>query len=76
MQLGVGFCSAGRFASAQTHVKRAKSLAVNSTYFLARAMNQQALLWSLRCRFGDAKSEALRALDAFEKLGPRVVQRS
>ena len=34
-------------------------------------MGQQAVIWRLLWRFGDAKSEALRALDAFEKPGLR-----
>ena len=62
------FCEQGQFENAQIHVERAKSLAVNDTYLLAWAMYQQALLWSRQRRFVDAKSEASRALDAFEKL--------
>ena len=63
------FCDQGKFEDAQAHLKRAKSHAINDAYLSARAMDQQALLWSRQRRFGDAKSEALRAIDAFEKLG-------
>ena len=63
------FSDQGKFEDAQTHVERAKSLAVKAPYHLARAIYQQALLWNRQGRFEDAKSEALSALDAFEKLG-------
>ena len=63
------FCGGYKLTSAQTHLERAKSHAVNNPYLLARAMGLQTLVWGMQWRFGDAKSEALRALDAFEKLG-------
>ena len=63
------FCEQGKFKDAQTHVECAKSHAVNDMYLIARAVLQQALLWDQQGRFEDAKSEALCALDAFEKLG-------
>ena len=59
----------GKFEDAQAHLELAKSHAVNSTYNLARATAQQAWLWDRQGRFGDAESEALCAIDAFEKLG-------
>ena len=58
-----------KFADAQACLECAKSHGVNNPYLLARAMHQQAQLWSRQDRSEDAKSEALRALDAFEKLG-------
>ena len=63
------FSEQGKFEDAQTHLEHAQSHAVNHTYLLAQAMDQQARLWDLQGRFEDAKSEALRALDAFEGLG-------
>jgi hypothetical protein len=39
------------------------------THTLARVMWQQAEFWHRQNRFEEAKSEALRALDAFEMLG-------
>ena len=54
---------------ANTHVERAKSHADGDEYRLARAIYMQAELWSLQRRLEEAKSEALRALEIFEKLG-------
>ena len=62
------FRGQGEFEEAQTHVEHAKSHAV-TTYLLARAMDQQARVWYGQRRLKGAKSEAVRALDAFEKLG-------
>ena len=59
----------GKFEDAQTHIEHAKPHADNVPYLLARAMDQQAWLWAQQGRFEDAKSQTLRALDAFEKLG-------
>ena len=58
-----------KFGDAQTHVEHAKSFAANSAYYLARASFLQAWLWCIQDMFGEAKSEALAALDVFEKLG-------
>ena len=63
------FSHKGKFGDAQTHVEHAKAHAVNDPYLLARAMDQQARVWGGQRRFEEARSEALRALDAFEKLG-------
>jgi len=73
----VQFCLAelssdeGRFDDAHAHVERAKLHATNDndTYVLARAMQLQAGFWHAQHRFEEAKSEALGAVDAFEKLG-------
>jgi len=53
------------------HVEHAKSHAVNGhdAYLRARAMRLRAGFWHNQHRFEEAKSEALRAVDAFEKLG-------
>ena len=67
--LAEAFSEQGKFEDAQTYLEHAQSHAVNHTYLLAQAMDQQARLWDLQGRFEDAKSEALRALDAFKKLG-------
>ena len=58
-----------KFDDAQAHVEYAKSLAANNTYLPARASLLQAQLWHAQNRLGEAKSEALCALDVFEKLG-------
>ena len=67
--LAVMFSERGRFEDAQAHLDRAKSHAINDPYLLTQTMDQQARIWYRRHRFEDAKSEALRAADAFEKLG-------
>ena len=61
------FSGEGRFSDAQAHIERAKSYAVNDAYLLARASWLQARLWDKQHKSEEAKSEALRALDLFEK---------
>ena len=63
------FSEEGRLDDAHAHVERAKSHAVNDAYLMARASRVQAWLWDRQQKFEEAKSEALRALDVFEKLG-------
>ena len=63
------FSDEGKFEDVQTHVERAKAYAGNDQYLLARLMDQQARIWSGQRRFEEARSEALRALDAFGRLG-------
>ena len=67
--LALLFSDQHRFDDGNTHIERAKSYAVNNAYFLARAMDLQAQLWYRQDRFEEAKFEALRAIDVFEKLG-------
>jgi len=64
-------CDQGRFDDANAHVEQAKLHATNDndTYALARATRLQAGVWHTQHRFGEAKSEASRALEMFEKLG-------
>jgi len=63
------FRSQGRLDDAQAHAEHAKSHAVNSAYHLGHATWEQACIWYEQRRLGDARSEALRAADIFEKLG-------
>ena len=63
------FLDEGRFGDAQTHIERAKLHAVNYTRFLGRAMQLQAELWYKQDRLEEAKSEALRAANVYEKVG-------
>jgi len=67
--LALLFSNQGRFDEANAHVEHAKSRAVNSLYDLASSMYLQAILWSQQFKFEQAKSEALRAIEVFEKLG-------
>ena len=67
--LVVLFLRENRFDDAHTHIESAKSHAINSPYFLGRAMDLQAMIWYYERRLEEAKFEALRAVDMFEKLG-------
>ena len=63
------FSTKGKFDEAQPHIERAKLYAANDGYLLARISWVQAWCWGERCMFEEARSEALRALSVFEKLG-------
>jgi len=62
-------CDEGRFDDAHAHIERAKSHTANSAYNLGRATELQASVWYGQHRLEEAKSEALRATDIFDKLG-------
>jgi len=62
------FCQ-DRFDDAHAHVELAKSHAVNNAYKLGHAMVLQATFWCDQCRLEEAESEALHAVEVFEKLG-------
>ena len=59
------------FDDTQAHIEQAKLHATNGndTHNLGRAMWLQAWLWHRQHKFGEAKSEALGAIDVSEKLG-------
>ena len=63
------FGDEGEFDDASAHIRRAKSHAVDDAYMLGRAMQLQADIWSLQLRLENARSEALHALEIYEKLG-------
>ena len=63
------FRGEGRFDDAQSHIERAKSHTVNSPYHLGYAMEEQVVIWHRQHRLEEAKSEALRAVDIYDKLG-------
>jgi len=63
------FLDEGDLDSAHAHIERAKSHAVNDKYCLGRAMELQARVWSKQCRLEEARSEALLAVNVYEKLG-------
>ena len=63
------FSGQGRFEDAYTHIEHAKSHAVDDAYNMARAMWLRANLLYRQRRPEEAKSEALGAIDSFEKLG-------
>jgi len=59
----------GRFDDATVHIEHAKSYTVGSLYNQGHAMEIQARTWYQQNRLEEAKSEALGAIDAFEKIG-------
>ena len=63
------FRDEGRFSDAQTHLEHAKLHVVNNIHHLGRATELQAEVWYGQRRLGEAKSEALRAIDIFNRLG-------
>jgi len=63
------FSDEGRFDDAHAHVQHAKSHTINDAYNLGRATELQARFWYRQRRFGEAKTEILRAADIYEKLG-------
>ena len=63
------FLNEGRLDDAQTHVELAKSHATNSAYYLGYATEEQSAIWYEQDRLEEAKSEALRAADIYDKLG-------
>ena len=67
--LAVSFFREGRFDDAHTHIESAKLSAINDQYRLGRAMERQAQFWCREHRFEEARSEALCAVDAYEKIG-------
>jgi len=63
------FSGENRFDDAHAHVEQAKLHVVNDAYLLARASRLQAGFWYQQDMLEEAKSEALRVLNVFEKLG-------
>ena len=63
------FHDQGRFDDTEAHLERAKSHAVNDPYNLGCAMGLQAAAWYKQGRVGEARTEALGAIDILEKLG-------
>ena len=63
------FSDKGEFEDAQIHLEHAKAHVANDPYLLAVAMDWQARVWGGQGRFEEARSEAFRSLDLFEKLG-------
>ena len=67
--LALLFLDEREFEVAHTHVRQAKSHTLNDAYKLGRAMGLQARIWHQERRLKEAKSEALRAIETYEKLG-------
>ena len=63
------FSNEGEFEDACTHIERAESHTADNAYNLGRAIALRAHIWYRQRNLGEAKSEALRAFEIFEKLG-------
>ena len=63
------FSNQGKFDDSYAHVEYAKSHVVDDMYLMGRAMHLQAKLWYRQGRVREARSEALYAIDAYEKVG-------
>ena len=66
------FSNQGRFDETKTHLEHARSYAANDVYLLARASLLQAVVRHKQDISEEAKSEALCALEVFEKLGAQI----
>ena len=58
-----------RFDDTQAHLERARSHAVDNTYNFGMAMELQATVWYKQGRLEEARTEALRAAEVYDKLG-------
>lgn len=63
------FSDEGEFDDAHIHIERAKSHTADHPYCMARAVELQAWIWHQRYRREEARVEASRALEIYEKLG-------
>ena len=63
------FSNDGRLEDAQAHIEQAKPYTTNNPYHLARVMQEQTTVWRKQSKLEEARSEALRAANAFEELG-------
>jgi len=63
------FSKQGRFDDAHAQVRLAKLHIVDDTYLLGRTMHLQARIWRDQRRLKEAKTEALRAAEVYERLG-------
>ena len=63
------FFTGDKFNNAHTHIEQAKSYAVNSTFSLGLVMHLQAQILCHQGQLKEARSEALHAIEIFERLG-------
>ncbi|KAF9789802.1 hypothetical protein BJ322DRAFT_557922 [Thelephora terrestris] len=63
------FSDDGEFDDANAHIEQAKSHAADNPYNLGRGMEAQARIWYQQCRLDDARCEALRTLETYERFG-------
>ena len=63
------FFNQGEFDDAHAHIGNAEAHATDNPYFVGRAASLRAYFCFRQHKLGEANSEALRALHAFEKVG-------
>ena len=63
------FCDEHEYDDANAHTERAKLHTTDDDYNLGRGMDLQARIWYQQRRLGDAKSEALCALEIYKSVG-------
>ena len=63
------FSDEGKFDDANTHIEQAKSHTVDNAYYLGCGMEMQARIWRRQGRLDEARSEALRTLEIYKRLG-------
>ena len=63
------FLDQQRFDDGNSYLEQVKLHSADHLYHLGMAMEVQALIWFRQCRFEDAKSEILGALEIFGNLG-------
>jgi tetratricopeptide (TPR) repeat protein len=63
------FRDEGEFEDANAHLEQSKSNVVDDTFRLGSVVYMQAGIWYRQDRLEDSKSEALRALEIYERLG-------
>ena len=63
------FFKGDEFDEAIAHIKKAKSHAVDNPYWLGFAMLMQSRVFYRQWRLGEAKTEALHAIEIFKRLG-------
>ena len=63
------FRGQGELDDANAYIKQAKSYTADDAYNLGRGMELQAQIWYQQCRLEEARSEALGAVEIFERLG-------
>ena len=67
--MAVLFYDNGDLDNANVHVEQAKLHTADNAYKLGRGMQMQVQIWYRQCRLDDARSEALDALEIYERLG-------
>jgi len=63
------FLDEEKFDDAQSHIQHTKPHVIDNQYLLARVVHLQAGFWYKQGRRREVKSEALSAIDIYERIG-------